>query len=37
MGEPDRLRLKVYGGGHMLYLDAKSRVGLGRRGVIVGD
>jgi carboxypeptidase C (cathepsin A) len=28
MGDPDRLRLKVYGGGHMLYLDGKSRVGL---------
>jgi carboxypeptidase C (cathepsin A) len=28
MGNPDRLRLKVYGGGHMLYLDDKSRAGL---------
>jgi carboxypeptidase C (cathepsin A) len=28
MGSPDRLRLKVYGGGHMLYLDDKSRAEL---------
>ncbi len=28
MGNPDRLRLKVYGGGHMLYLDEKSRAEL---------
>ncbi len=28
MGNPDRLRLKVYGGGHMLYLDDKSRADL---------
>ena len=28
MGDPDRLRLKVYGGGHMLYLNDKSRAGL---------
>ncbi len=38
MGNPDRLRLKVYGGGHMLYLDAKSRAGLrdDARKLIVG-
>ncbi len=28
MGDPDRLRFKVYGGGHMLYLDDKSRADL---------
>ena len=28
MGNPDRLRLKVYGGGHMLYLEDKSRAAL---------
>lgn len=28
MGDPDRLRLKVYGGGHMLYFDDKSRAAL---------
>ena len=28
MDDPDRLRLKVYGGGHMLYLDDKSRAAL---------
>ena len=28
MGDPDRLRLKVYGGGHMPYLDDKSRADL---------
>jgi carboxypeptidase C (cathepsin A) len=28
MGDPDRLRLRVYGGGHMLYLDDRSRAGL---------
>jgi carboxypeptidase C (cathepsin A) len=28
MGSEDRLRLKVYGGGHMLYLDDKSRAEL---------
>jgi carboxypeptidase C (cathepsin A) len=28
MGDPDRLRLKVYGGGHTLYLDDKSRADL---------
>jgi carboxypeptidase C (cathepsin A) len=39
MGDPDRLRLKVYGGGHMLYLDGKSRAGLREdaRKLIVGD
>ena len=39
MGDPDRLRLKVYGGGHMLYLDAKSRAGLREdaRKLIVGN
>ena len=39
MGNPDRLRLKVYGGGHMLYLDAKSRAGLREdaRKLIVGN
>jgi carboxypeptidase C (cathepsin A) len=28
MGSPDRLRLKVYGGGHMLYFEDKSRAEL---------
>ncbi len=28
MGDPDRLRLKVYGGGHMLYFEDKSRAAL---------
>jgi carboxypeptidase C (cathepsin A) len=28
LGDPDRLRLKVYGGGHMLYFDNKSRADL---------
>src|SRR3984893_16943349 len=39
MGDPDRLRLKVYGGGHMLYLDGKSRAGLREdaRKLIVGN
>ncbi|MFZ0494321.1 MAG: peptidase S10 [Methylocella sp.] len=39
MGDPDRLRLKVYGGGHMLYLDAKSRASLREdaRKLIVGN
>jgi carboxypeptidase C (cathepsin A) len=39
MGDPDRLRLKVYGGGHMLYLDSKSRAGLREdaRKLIVGN
>ena len=39
MGDPDRLRLKVYGGGHMLYLDGKSRAGLrdDARKLIVGN
>ncbi|MGH6869599.1 MAG: peptidase S10, partial [Methylocella sp.] len=39
MGNPDRLRLKVYGGGHMLYLDAKSRAGLREdaRKLIMGN
>jgi carboxypeptidase C (cathepsin A) len=39
MGDPDRLRLKVYGGGHMLYLDGKSRAGLREdaRKMIVGN
>jgi len=30
MGNPDRLRLKVYGGGHMLYLDEKSALSCGK-------
>jgi carboxypeptidase C (cathepsin A) len=39
MGDPDRLSLKVYGGGHMLYLDGKSRAGLREdaRKLIVGN
>ena len=39
MGDSDRLLLKVYGGGHMLYLDAKSRVGLREdaRKLIMGN
>jgi carboxypeptidase C (cathepsin A) len=39
MGNPDRLRLKAYGGGHMLYLDGKSRAALREdaRKLIVGD
>lgn len=28
LGDPNRLRLKVYGGGHMLYLQDKSRAAL---------
>jgi carboxypeptidase C (cathepsin A) len=28
LGDPDRLRLKVYGGGHMLYLQDKPRAAL---------
>ncbi len=28
MGSPNRLRLKVYGGGHMLYFEEKSRAAL---------
>jgi carboxypeptidase C (cathepsin A) len=39
MGDPDRLRLKVYGAGHMLYLDGKSRAGLREdaRKLIMGN
>ncbi|MGH6835831.1 MAG: S10 family peptidase [Methylocella sp.] len=39
MGNPDRLRLKVYGGGHMLYLDGKSRASLREdaRNLIAGN
>jgi carboxypeptidase C (cathepsin A) len=38
MGDPDRVRLKVYGGGHMLYLEGRSRAGLREdaRKLIVG-
>ncbi len=28
LGNPDRLRLEVYGGGHMFYFDAKARASL---------
>ncbi|MGH6829960.1 MAG: S10 family peptidase [Methylocella sp.] len=39
MGDLDRLRLKVYGGGHMPYLDGKPRAGLrdDARKLIVGN
>jgi len=37
-GDPDRLRLEVYGGGHMFYFDAKARAALrdDARRLIVG-